>query len=262
MNRQLLGWLVWLVTLVAGVLVAGEEPFSQLNGPILTVEEWRYKVEMRFGKPEEILERHSKTFYDEYLNPIETIYFSLTGEIEERYVRTFDSSGRLVQIIKYDGASRLVAQTTTEYEGFVEFARTYNADGHLISATRREMDAQGRVLRLTTYDVESGEEKATITYSYTPEGYPLLTTMVVKGTSTTIEYTYDFEGMDVISQFTLYLLGIKISSKITGTRIISVDQYGNWTEKHTFERKEQFGRVEWVPQYVYRREITYRENSP
>ena len=75
---------------------------------------------------------------------------------------------------------------------------------------------------------------------------------------TTMDYRYSANGMDVVSTFVVYLLGSEFMRFERGTVLVEIDEYGNWTEKRSYEHKERFGKVEWVLTNIYRREITYR----
>jgi len=255
-------------TLVAAILVlivgAGTfgqgDPFQGLNGSVAKVEQWSYKTEEKFGDTVEVWDAHSVDTYDADQNCIESIHYTKTGNIDERYVRTFDGSGRMVQIDEYNWRGRLESKTLHQYEGNVQISRSYDADGDLESAVDIEFDADGNMIRTTMYDVETGDVSAVWENSYTREGEPSSGRMYNdRGElSLAFDYRYDVDGMDVVSKFVVYLLGSEFMRSETGTVLVEIDEYGNWTEKRSYEHKERFGRVEWVLTKIYRREITYR----
>ena len=52
------------------------------------------------------------------------------------------------------------------------------------------------------------------------------------------------EGMDYTNTSLNYLLGSVFMKRDSGTIISRTDEYGNWTEKRSYEHKECFGKVE------------------
>jgi len=248
------------VSLGATTATALTDPFAELKGPIAAMEEWTYSVEEKFGEPVKILEGHERVIYDSRLNPVETIEYTESGAIKKRYVRTYDDSGHLLQVIVYDALGNLEEKMIVEYEGNVQFQRTYGPTGRLTGASRQELDSAGRVIRIVLYD-ETGKQEAVTESSYTSDGEPLLTRMITDKGEIVMSYSYNIEGMDVVSETTLYVAGIKLKTLITGTRLVAMDPYGNWTEKRVFTREERFGRVEWVLDRVYERVFTYRDSG-
>lgn len=255
-------------TLVAAILVlivgAGTfgqgDPFQGLNGPVAKVERWSYKTEEKFGDTVEVWNAHTVNMYDADQNCIESIHYTKTGNIDERYVRTFDGSGRMVQIDEYNWLGNLESKTVATYEGNVQISRDYDGAGDLEIAYDTELDANGNIIRITIYDVDSGDVSSVVENTYTSDGEPLSTRMYDdKGELFgTMDYRYDVDGMDVVFTIVAYLLGSEFMRSETGTILAKIDEYGNWTEKRSYEHKERFGRVEWVLTDIYRREITYR----
>jgi hypothetical protein len=256
-------------TLVAAILVlvlgAGTfgqqvDPFEGLNGPVAKVEQWSYKTEEKFGDTVEVWDAHSVETYDANQNCIELIGYKKTGSIDERYVRTFDSNGRLIQVDKYNWLGHLVSKSLVQYEENLQIFRSYNADGDLDSALDYELDADGKWVRSTDYDVETGDVSEVWEFSYTREGEPSSARIYNdKGElSASADYRYDVDSMDAVSNFVAYLFGIEFMRSEIGTLLVEIDEYGNWTEKRSYKHKERFGKVEWVLLAIYRREITYR----
>jgi len=255
----------WVAVLLGGFLVATTasaltDPFAELKGPIAVMEEWSYSVEEKFGEPVKILQGHKKVVYDSRLNPIETIEYTESGAIKKRYVRMYDESGRLLQAIVYDALGNLESKMIVEYEGNIQFQRTYGPTGRLTGASRQELDSAGRIIRMVSYD-ETGKQGAVTESSYTSDGESLLTRMVTDAGEIVMSYSYGVEGMDVVTETTLYVAGIKLKTLITGTRLVATDPFGNWTEKLVFTREERFGRVGWVLDRVYERVFTYRDSG-
>jgi hypothetical protein len=281
-------------TLVAAILVlvvgAGtfgqENPFEGLNGPVAKVEKWSYKTEEKFGDTVEVWDAHSVETYDANQNNIESIHYTKTGSISEhtvntynadqnniesihytktgsihkRTVRTFGSDGRIIQADTYNSRGDLEQTILTRYEGSVRILRSYNAKGDLELAANAEFDADGNLTRMTMYDVKTADVSSVLEYTYTREGKTSSSRMYnAEGKlSTTTDYRYDVDGMDAASTFVVYLLGSEFMRTESRTVIMKTDEYGNWTEKRSYEHKERFGRVEWVLTNIYQREITYR----
>jgi hypothetical protein len=130
----------------------------------------------------------------------------------------------------------------------------------LESAEDIEFDADGNMVRITMYDEETGDVSSVWENSYTREGKPSSGRMYNDEGEllTTMNYCYSANGMDVVSTFVVYLLGSEFMRFERGAVLVEIDEYGNWTEKRSYEHKERFGRVEWVLTNVYLREITYR----
>jgi len=255
-------WVAVLLGVFLGATTATAltDPFAELKGPIAAMEEWSYNVEEKFGEPVKILEGHRKEIYDSHSNPIETIEYTVSGTIKKRYVRTYDNGGRLLQVIVYNALGNLEGKTICEYEGNILFAKEYGPTGKLTGAYRQELDSAGRIIRMVLYD-ETGKQTGVTESSYAPDGKLLLTRIVTDTGEIVTSYSYNVEGMDVVTKTTIYVAGIKFTTLITGTRVVATDPYGNWTEKHVFTRKERFGRVEWVLDKVYERIFTYRDSS-
>ena len=254
-------FVVAILVLVLGVTAFGQtEPFGRLKGPVAKVGEWGYKVEEKFGNPTEVWDTHSVTMYDVNQNAIETIDYTKTGSVDERYVRTFDNSGRLIQVKEYSWLGNLKGKTLYQYEGNTEIGRSYDTDGDLVSASNSELDADGNSVRRTMYDVDSGNVSSVWENTYTSNGEPLSTRMYDdKGElSITMDHRYDVEGMDYVGTTVAYLLGSVFMRIESGTVITKTDEHGNWTEKRGYEHKERFGKTEWILTNIYRREITYR----
>lgn len=258
MNKTLVAAILVLVV-GAGTFGQGD-PFQGLNGPVSKVEQWSHKTEEKFGDIVEVWDAHTVNMYDVDQNNIESIHYTKTGSIENRYIRTFDGSGRMVQIDEDNWRGRLETKTLHQYEGNVQISRSYDADGDLESAVDIEFDADGNMVRTTMYDVETGDVSAVWENTYTTDGEPLSTRMYDDegNLSVTFDTCYDAEGMDYITMTVIYLLGSVFMKTESGTKIIRTDKYGNWTEKQRYEHKERFGKTEWVLTNIYRREITYR----
>jgi len=246
-----------IVGLVLMVLGRATEPFSEIKGPVATMEEWSYKVEERFGQYVKTLDARKKVVYDENLNPIEEIIYTRSGVVEKRYLRKYDVNGRLLEVRVYDGKGSLTEITVTEFDAKGALHKTYSSTGQLKGAFREEWDETGRLVRLTTYDPRTGEPKSVAEHSYALDGKLSRWLFTTKDAQILISYSYNVEGMDYVSESITYVLGFKLFSQITGVKIISVDPYGNWTEGRVFEKKERFGRVEWVLVRVYQRFFTY-----
>ena len=280
------------ITLAATILVMAlgvvaftqAVPFQKLKGPVAKVEKWNYKVEEKFGKPVEIWDAHRVTKYNADDKPIEIIDYTKAGEIQKRRVRTFDSSGRLIQVEDYNWGT-LEGKAVYRYEGNVQIERSYDATGNLKSATDTELDKKGNAVRTTIYDTGSGKTSTIIEFdtngnitrmtaydvssgdissvwenTYTSDGRPLSTKVYNDKGELLIkqDYSYGVEGMDVVSTFIIYLLGAEFKRSKSGIVITKMDKYGNWTEKRSYESKELFGKTEWILTSIYRREITYR----
>jgi len=250
-----------ILVLVVGVGTFGQgDPFQGLNGPVAKVEKWSYKTEEKFGDIVEVWDAHTVNMYDVDQNSIESIHYTKTGSINERYVRTFDGSGRMVQIDEYNWLSNLESKTVVTYEGNVQISRDYDGAGDLESAYDTELDANGNIIRMTIYDVDSGDVSSVAENTYTSDGEPLSARMYDdKGELFgSFDYRYDVEGMDYINTLVAYLLGSVFMRYERGTVLVEIDEYGNWTEERSYEHKERFGKIEWVLTNIYRREITYR----
>jgi len=252
---------VAILMLVAGAGTFGQlDPFQGLNGPVAKVDEWSYKTEDKFGNTVEVWDGHSVTMYDVNQNDIDSIHYTKIGSIDKRYVRTFDSSGQLIQVEEYDWLGYLESKTLYQYEGNVEINRSYDANGDLESASDIEFDADGNPVRMTLYDVDTGDVSSVTENTYTTDGEPLSTRMYNDDGEVfmTLDNRYGVDGMDYISTSVIYLLGSVFMKTESGTRIIETDKHGNWTEKRRYEYKERFGKTEWILANIYRREITYR----
>jgi len=252
-------------TLIAAILVLAFSAgtfgqFDGLNGPIAKVEKWSYKTEDKSGNIVEVWDAHSVTMYDVNQNGIESIHYRETGTVDERYIRTFDGSGQLIQVEKYNCFGNLESKTLYQYEGNVQIKRGYNANGDVDSASDTELDADGNWARMTIYDVDSGAVSSVTENTYTSDGEPLSMKMYTDEgeLSITLDTRYDVEGMDYIITSAIYLLGSVFMKTESGTRIIETDKHGNWTEQRSYEYKERFGKTEWFLTNIYRREITYR----
>lgn len=258
MKKTLVAVILMLV-LGAGTFGQQVDPFEGLNGPVAKVEQWSYETEEKFGDTVEVWDAHSVRTYDANQNCIESINYTKTGSIDERYVRTFGSNGRLIQVDKYNWLGYLESKTLYQYEGNVKINRSYNANGDLESASNTELDADGKEVRTTMYDVDSGDISSVVEIAYTTDGEPLSFRMHDDEGNPyiTLAWCYDIEGMDYISTVVTYLLGSVFRKGELGTSIIKTDKYGNWMEKREYEHKERFGRVEWALTNIYRREITY-----
>jgi len=252
-------------TLVAAILVLAFSAgtfgqFDGLNGPVAKVERWGYTTEEKFGNTVEVWDSHSVTMYDVNQNNIESIHYTKTGNIDKRYIRTFDSSGQLLQVNEYNSLERLESKTLYQYEGNVQIRRSYNANGDLEIASDIEFDTDGRQVRETLYDVGSGDISSAAEGTYTPDGEPLSIRMYNGDGEVvmTVDNRYDVDGMDYISTSVIYLLGSVFMKGESSTRIIKTDNHDNWLEKREYKHKERFGKKEWVLINIYRREITYR----
>jgi hypothetical protein len=251
-------WLTVILCLILMVLGGATEPFSEIKGPVRTMEEWSYKVEERFGQYVKILDGHKKAFYDENLNPIEEIIYTQSGVIKQRYLRKYDVNGRLLEVRVYDGKGTLTETGITEYDAKGALEKTYSSTGQLKGASRVEFDEKGRLIRVTMYNPRTGEPESVYEQSYTLDGKLSWSLFTTKDAQLLISYSYNVEDMDDVAETVTYIRGVKLFSQITGTKIISVDSYGNWMEMRTFEKKERFGRVEWVPLTLSQRVFTYR----
>ena len=236
------------------------DPFQSLQGPVAKVEKWSYKTEEKFGDTVEVWDAHSVATYNADKNPVESINYAETGSIEQRYIRTFDSSGQLIEAEQHNWLGNLESKILCKHEGNVRISRSYNADGDLESASDTELDTDGNMLRTTMYDVDTGDVSAVWETSYTREREPSSARMYNgKGElSATLDHRYGVDGMDAISTFVVYILGSKFMSTETGTMLVKIDEHGNWTEKRSYEHKERFGKMEWFLTNIYRRKITYR----
>jgi len=258
--KKTLAAVILVLVLGAGTFGQQVDPFEGLNGLVAKVEQWSYETEEKFGDTVEVWDAHSVRTYDANQNCIESINYTKTGSIDERYVRTFGSNRRLIQVDKYNWLGHFVRKSLVQYEENLQILRSYNADGDLDSARNNELDADGNWIRSTNYDVETGDVSSVWEFSYTMEGEPSSVRMYNdKGElSVSFDYRYDVDGLDAVCNLVGYLLGSEFIRCETGTVLVEIDEYGNWTEKHSYEHKERFGRVEWVLTNVYRREITYR----
>jgi len=112
---------------------------------------------------------------------------------------------------------------------------------------------------MTTYDAGIGKETGRMTQTYDRNGYPLISTVEnPDGGAFIITYDWDLENMVVITESVLRALNIELSKTLSKTVIVATDQYGNWTEKRSYELKKRYGREEWVLTNVYQRNFTYR----
>jgi len=231
-----------------------------LNGPVAKVERWGYTTEEKFGNTVEVWDSHSVETYDANQNNIESLHYTQTGNIDKRYVRTFDSNGRLIQVDEYNSLERLESKKLLRYEGNTEIARLYDGFGNLKSADDIELDENGNSIRITTYDVDSGDVAIIGYNTYTSDGNPLSTRVYDdKGEIfAAMDWSYDTEGTGYTTTGMGYLLGSVFMKTESGTRIIETDKHGNWTEEQSYEHKERFGKTEWVLSHIYRRKITYR----
>lgn len=259
MKRTFVVAILVLVVVGAGTFGQGD-PFQGLNGPVAKVEQWSYKTEEKFGTTVEVRDAGVVETYDANQNCIESIDYTKTGSIDERYVRTFDSNGRMIQVDKYNWLGHLVSKGLVRYEENLQIYRSYNANGTLESAMDNELDANGNWIRLTLYDVDTGDVSGVTENTYTTDGEPLSTRIYNdKGElSLAFDQRYSVDGMDVIYTSVAYLLGIEFLRYESGTILVEIDEYGNWTEKRSYEHKERFGKTEWILTNIYRREITYR----
>jgi hypothetical protein len=172
------------------------DPFQSLQGPVGKVEEWSYKTEEKFGNTVEVWDAHSVTTYNADKSPVESIDYWKMGELQDRYVRTFSGSGQLVQVEKYDWLGNLETQTVYRYEGNIQITRSYDGSGYLKSASDIELDENGNSIRVTTYDVDSGDIALIGYNTYTSDGNPLSTRIYDdKGEIfMTMDWRYDAEG--------------------------------------------------------------------
>lgn len=273
-----------IALIVLALAVSMVSAIEELCGPVAVVEEWDYRMETTFGETEEVWSSHRKLIYDEWMNPVEEIHYAETGNVRKRIVRAVDNKGRVVQIDEYDAAGELFKRTTREHDGLIQHVRVYGSllpphpripslqsdeRGPLIAARKGEVDREGQLLSLTTYDVETGTEKAVIRVTYDQEGRPVSTSSERDGElESRTDYSYDVEGMDRVEQSTFYgemadMLSIEAGdSTIYGVQLEGKDDQGNWTVRYHYRREERFGRVEWVLWRTTRRVISYGDQPP
>jgi len=250
-----------MAVLILGVVAFTQtDPFQTLLGPVSKVEEWSYTVEEEFGNAVEVWDAHSVTMYNTDKNPIESIHYTETGSIGERYIRTFDSSGQLIQVVKYNWLGGIEGKTFYTYEGKIQITRSYDGSGHLKSATDVELDEHGNSIQVTDYDVDSGDIALRGYNTYTADGEPLSTRIYDDKGEIFMEmdWQYDVGEMSYTVTGATYLLGnvfMKTESRMVPNK---TDEHGNWTEERKYEHKERFGKTEWALTNIYRREITYR----
>jgi len=258
MKTTLIATIFVLILGVAAFTQAG--PFQSLQGPVAKVEEWSYTTEEKFGNTVEVWDTHSVTTYNTDRNPVESIEYTKTGSINKHYIRMFNNSGQLIQVEEYNWLGNLESKTVATYEGNVQTSRDYGAAGDLESAYDAELDANGNPIRITIYDVDSGDVSSVWERTYKSDG-DLLSMRMYNDEgelSSTVDYRYGADGMDVISISVVYFLGSKFMNLEAGTMFAKIDAYGNWTEKRSYDHKERFGKTEWVLAHIYRRKITYR----
>ena len=170
-------------------------------------------------------------------------------------------SGREIVTEAYDRFGRMTSRSLTEYQGRLERIRGYDADGSLNIAMDMEKDDDGNTTRMVFYDEDTGSVSSMVRTTFTNDGRRLAMFMYDEDEKLLLEtqysYTYGEDGMDEIVTGDSFLAGYPYKTTITGMTT-KVDAFGNWTEKRSYEREENFGIVEWVLSDVERRSITYR----
>jgi len=252
--------LALLILIVLGSTALGVvDPFQKLLGPVHRVEYWSYEIKMKFGAPVEEQSGHTLTLYDLRGNDVQTIHYSRSGAVEERYERTFDEWGRVVQVEQYGWLGNLESRSVIAHAGNIQKWRTYNRKGDLISAYNNELDEDGNIIRIVIYDEETGAVSSTTDIVYTQNGEPSLTEMwdddgdlMMK-----MENAYDTDGKDAVSEVILYLLGVEFLKTKSAVVLTERDTYGNWTKKCRYEFEEKFGEEELALTSIYRRRIEY-----
>ncbi len=254
------GVAVLVLGIWAGAL-GQEDPFASLSGPVAKVETWAYKAGEETGGSVGVWAAHEAVTYDGDGNPVESLTYAEDGSIEHRYVRSYDEGGRLLQVETYGGEGELEATSSYAYEDGVRVESFYDASGNLQRTVRYELDADGNIVRATREGQNPGEVESYWESTYTPDEEPLTLRMYdEKGElSFAIDYRYDADGYDVVSTFTLYVLGAEFMKTESGTIIAEADAHGNWTEKRVYDHTDISGEMTWTLAETHHRVITYRE---
>jgi len=284
--RYSLGIVAFLIGVTAGAVA--QSPV--VEGPVASVEEWIYNTEVRFGETEEVLVTHTKTIYDTEGNVVEEFEYSTSGDIVSRTVHKYDTNscriesirytalgavelriqrvcdetGREIQIDTYNSSGQLTGRTIEEYDGNLVRFKSYNGSGVLDAAFDMETDSNGNLIRMVSYDVDTGKATSVVESTYNVAGKVVRTLFYNEGGEMFSEikysYSYDEDGMDEITTTTLYLAGAPFRTTTEGL-VIEVDSRGNWTERRTYKQQEQYGQIEWVLTKVERRTILYRQGG-
>jgi len=250
--------------LVLGLGIGGTgqvDPFSALPSSVATVETWVVKVTDESGGSAERWSGHEIVTYDSSGRSVETITYAEDGRIDVRHVRSYDEAGKLLQVETYGPEGGLQSSSCYTYEDGVRVEATYDASGDLQQTIRYEFDEEGHIVRAIREGEDTDESSSSWESTYTPDGEPNGLRMYDDQGNLTfaIDFDYGADGYDVVSTFTLYVLGSKFMSVETGVEIVARDGQGNWTEMRSYEHKEVSGEMTWVLNQITRREITYRE---
>jgi hypothetical protein len=250
-----------VLVLGIGVGVLGQvDPFSSLSSSVATVETWVVKVADDGGSAD-VWVSHDVVNYDAEGRSVETITYAEDGSVEQHTVRSYDESGRLMQAETHNAQGDLEARSCYTYEGGVRVEASYGGSGDLQRTVRYELDPEGHVVRATREGQGTDEVESSWESTYSPDGEPLTLRMYDDqgDLAFAIDFNYDVEDYDVVSTFSLYLLGEVFMTVENGVKIVARDEHGNWTEMRSYDHKEVSGEMTWVLSQVSRREITYRE---
>ena len=245
-----------------GVGVLGQvDPFSSLPSSVATVETWVFKVTDGSSGSVESWSGHEVVNYDGFGRAVETVSYTEDEGIDVRYVRSYDETGKLLQVESYGPDGGLLSSSCYTYEDGVRVEATYGASGDLQQTIRYELDDDGHIVRTIREGEGTDEGDSSWESTYTPDGEPNGLRMYDDQGDLTfaIDFNYGADGYDVVSTFTLYVLGTEFMSVETGVEIAARDDHGNWTEMRSYEHKEVSGEMTWVLNQITRREITYRE---
>lgn len=262
LKRALMVAAMAILVLGIGVGVLGQvDPFSSLASSVAAVETWVFKVTDESSGSVESWSGHDAVSYDSGGRAVETITYAEDGSIDVRYVRSYDEAGRLMQVEAYGTEGDLQTNSCYTYEDGVRVEATYDASGNLQQTVRYELDADAHVVRATREGESQGEGESSWESTYTPDGEPNGLRMYDDqgNLSFAIDFDYDTEGFDVVSTFTLYVLGQAFMTVETGVKIVARDDHGNWTEMRSYDHKDVSGEMTWVLNQITRREITYGE---
>jgi len=235
------------------------DPFDNQYGPVRRIEYRHYEVETRFGELVLELASYRVTLYDREGNDIETTHYNAGGSVTERYERVYDAQNRVVEITKFNWLGNVETITSVTHDGSLQRTRSYDARGRMTSASDHEMNADGKLIRIVLYDVETGAATSTAEIVYTEDGEPRVAEMRDEDGDLTMrtEHQYNVGDKDVISRTVMYVLGVELLTIESASVLSEIDEYGNWTEKRRYKYEEKFGESGWVLDAVYRRTLEY-----
>jgi antitoxin component YwqK of YwqJK toxin-antitoxin module len=263
-----------VIAYLATAVSAGASSLDEIQGPVAVMEVCSYTANDSSGQVVKTLTGRSKVFYDANLNPVEAFSYDASGVILEHRVCKYDKDGRLLEVVVFDGnGSFLEKIIVTHHENTIIY-KDYDAKHNLLRETCEEYDETGRLIEATvTYFNYSyflnGKVRwpfETWLFHYGPDGklrevvyYDFLHQIPFIEVQ---EFFYNVESMDLIIKTTRSCWWISdkpLHLYFRGEKIISSDRYGNWTEKHVFEKKERSpGVTDWVLVEVYKRIFWYR----